>query len=161
MDGESSKGVNGFKQELAASGYIFVFGDIRGRYGSEGKFVMNRPIVEHKTKNDVDEMKASLGVNTAQREAAKAQLKAGESASDSAAAALHSTEIQLGYTDIYAPIDGQIGRRAGHRPELVGREMHQQLAGDRPTHREQERRNLVRPVKRGGRRVVAGADRCA
>ncbi len=55
VDGESSRGVNGSKPELAASGYIFVFGDIRGRYGSEGKFVMNRPIVEHKTKNDVDE----------------------------------------------------------------------------------------------------------
>lgn len=55
VDGASSRGVNASKPELAASGYIFVFGDIRGRYGSEGKFVMNRPIVEHKTKNDVDE----------------------------------------------------------------------------------------------------------
>ncbi|HTV08892.1 MAG TPA: CocE/NonD family hydrolase [Candidatus Aquilonibacter sp.] len=43
------------KPELAASGYIFVYQDIRGRYGSGGQFVMNRPIVEHKTKNDVDE----------------------------------------------------------------------------------------------------------
>jgi len=55
VDGESSFSVNTSKPELAASGYIFVFGDIRGRYKSEGKFVMNRPIVEHKTKNDVDE----------------------------------------------------------------------------------------------------------
>ncbi|MGH9430951.1 MAG: CocE/NonD family hydrolase [Terriglobia bacterium] len=30
-------------QDLIASGYIFVFQDIRGRYRSEGKFVMNRP----------------------------------------------------------------------------------------------------------------------
>jgi uncharacterized protein len=30
--------------ELAADGYIFVFQDIRGRYDSEGKFVMNRPL---------------------------------------------------------------------------------------------------------------------
>src|SRR5262245_16675715 len=29
-------------RELAADGYIFVFQDIRGRYGSEGKFVMLR-----------------------------------------------------------------------------------------------------------------------
>ena len=55
VDGASSRSVNANKPELAASGYIFVFGDIRGRYGSEGKFVMNRPIVDHKTKNDVDE----------------------------------------------------------------------------------------------------------
>jgi putative CocE/NonD family hydrolase len=51
----SSPAVNGSKPELAASGYIFVFGDIRGRYESEGKFVMNRAIVAHTTKNDVDE----------------------------------------------------------------------------------------------------------
>ena len=43
------------KPELAASRYIFVFGDIRGRYASEGQFVMNRPVVEHRTKKDVDE----------------------------------------------------------------------------------------------------------
>jgi putative CocE/NonD family hydrolase len=43
------------KPELAASGYIFVFQDIRGRYKSEGTFVMNRPVVEHATKKDVDE----------------------------------------------------------------------------------------------------------
>ena len=43
------------KPELAASGYIFVFADIRGRYGSEGQFVMNRPIVAHTGKHDVDE----------------------------------------------------------------------------------------------------------
>jgi uncharacterized protein len=55
VDSESSESVNSSKPELAASGYIFVFGDIRGRYESEGQFVMNRPIVAHTTKNDVDE----------------------------------------------------------------------------------------------------------
>jgi uncharacterized protein len=55
VDAASSDNVNRSKPELAASGYIFVFGDIRGRYGSEGQFVMNRPIVAHTTKNDVDE----------------------------------------------------------------------------------------------------------
>ncbi len=54
-DGYTSKSVNQSKPELAASGYIFVFCDIRGRYQSEGQFVMNRPIVAHTTKNDVDE----------------------------------------------------------------------------------------------------------
>ncbi|MEO6924804.1 MAG: CocE/NonD family hydrolase, partial [Bryocella sp.] len=43
------------KPELAKSGYIFVYQDIRGRYGSEGKFVMNHPLVKHKSKQDVDE----------------------------------------------------------------------------------------------------------
>ena len=55
VDGETSTSVNASKPELAQSGYIFVFGDIRGRYKSEGQFVMNRPIVEHKTKKDIDE----------------------------------------------------------------------------------------------------------
>jgi putative CocE/NonD family hydrolase len=54
-DGSSSNGVNASKPELAASGYIFVNADIRGRYESEGQFVMNRPIVAHKTNKDVDE----------------------------------------------------------------------------------------------------------
>jgi len=55
VDGYTSDVVNGSKPELAASGYIFVFGDIRGRYESQGKFVMNRPIVAHRSKKDVDE----------------------------------------------------------------------------------------------------------
>ncbi len=55
VDGMTSERVNGAKPELAASGYIFVFGDIRGRYKSEGQFVMNRPVVAHRSKSDVDE----------------------------------------------------------------------------------------------------------
>ena len=47
--------VNRSKPELAASGYIFVYQDIRGRYTSEGTFVMNRPVVAHHAKTDVDE----------------------------------------------------------------------------------------------------------
>ncbi len=43
------------KPELATSGYIFVYQDIRGRYGSGGQFVMNHPVVEHNSKTDVDE----------------------------------------------------------------------------------------------------------
>ena len=50
-----SQKINEDKPELAASGYIFVYEDIRGRYGSEGQFVMNRPIVARKGKSDVDE----------------------------------------------------------------------------------------------------------
>ena len=55
LDGYDSESVNQDKPELAASGYIFVYEDIRGRYQSEGKFVMNRPIVAHIGKRDVDE----------------------------------------------------------------------------------------------------------
>ena len=43
--GGSSEGINRSKPELAASRYIFVFADIRGKYGSEGQFVMNRALV--------------------------------------------------------------------------------------------------------------------
>ena len=31
-------------RDMWADGYIFVFQDIRGRYGSQGKFEMNRPV---------------------------------------------------------------------------------------------------------------------
>jgi len=40
--GGTSRILYGF-QELIREGYIFVFQDIRGRYDSEGTFVMNRP----------------------------------------------------------------------------------------------------------------------
>ncbi|HEV2176550.1 MAG TPA: CocE/NonD family hydrolase [Terriglobia bacterium] len=43
--GDDAKGythIFGIYQELIPEGYIFVFQDIRGRYGSEGQFVMNR-----------------------------------------------------------------------------------------------------------------------
>jgi uncharacterized protein len=55
VDGYNDVAVKLGKGELATSGYIFVAQDIRGRYGSSGQFVMNRPVVEHRTKSDVDE----------------------------------------------------------------------------------------------------------
>jgi uncharacterized protein len=42
-------------QDLYADGYIFVYQDIRGRYGSEGNFVMNRPLRDPKDPRGVDE----------------------------------------------------------------------------------------------------------
>jgi hypothetical protein len=41
--------------ELARSGYIFVDEDIRGRYKSEGEFVMMRPLADHRDSKAVDE----------------------------------------------------------------------------------------------------------
>jgi uncharacterized protein len=41
--------------DMVSDGYIFVFQDIRGRYGSEGKFVMLRPIHDAKDPKGVDE----------------------------------------------------------------------------------------------------------
>jgi putative CocE/NonD family hydrolase len=55
VDGHTAESVAKSKPELAASGYIWVFQDIRGRYKSGGVFVMNRPIVAHTSKKDVDE----------------------------------------------------------------------------------------------------------
>lgn len=51
----TARAIESGKPELAASGYLFVYQDIRGRYGSEGRFVMNRPVVAHTHKADVDE----------------------------------------------------------------------------------------------------------
>lgn len=55
VGGVSANEVNESKPELAKSGYIFVFEDCRGRYASEGTFVMNRAMVEHRGKTSVDE----------------------------------------------------------------------------------------------------------
>jgi len=43
------------RPELARAGYIYVGADIRGRYKSEGEFVMSRPMVDHKDPKAVDE----------------------------------------------------------------------------------------------------------
>jgi putative CocE/NonD family hydrolase len=43
------------RPELARSGYIFVDEDIRGRYKSEGEFVMMRPLAGHRDPKAVDE----------------------------------------------------------------------------------------------------------
>jgi len=42
-------------REMFADGYIFVFQDIRGRYGSEGQFVMNRAPRDPKEARAIDE----------------------------------------------------------------------------------------------------------
>jgi uncharacterized protein len=47
VDDWTSDIVNAASPELAASGYIFVMEDIRGRFESQGKFVMMRPIASH------------------------------------------------------------------------------------------------------------------
>ena len=45
----------GIYQEMIPEGYIFVMQDIRGRYGSEGQFVMQRPSRNRKDPKSIDE----------------------------------------------------------------------------------------------------------
>ena len=47
--------VNRRYRDLIHDGYIFVLQDIRGRYGSEGQFVMNRPQHDPKDAKGIDE----------------------------------------------------------------------------------------------------------
>ncbi|MCU1266118.1 MAG: hydrolase CocE/NonD family protein [Acidobacteria bacterium] len=51
----TSDSVNRRYKELVSDGYIFVRQDIRGRYGSEGQFVMNRPLREKNDPKAIDE----------------------------------------------------------------------------------------------------------
>lgn len=55
VDGNTPESINPSEPELAASRYIFVFEDIRGRYKSEGTFVMSRPMADHRDAKLVDE----------------------------------------------------------------------------------------------------------
>jgi hypothetical protein len=55
VDGNTPESINPREPELAASRYIFVFEDIRGRYKSEGTFVMSRPMADHGDPKLVDE----------------------------------------------------------------------------------------------------------
>jgi uncharacterized protein len=47
--------INIVLSELARDGYIFVFQDIRGRYQSEGQFVMQRPVRDMRDPKAIDE----------------------------------------------------------------------------------------------------------
>ncbi len=48
-------GLNFGRRELVADGYIFVFQDIRGKFDSEGQFVMVRPPRDRRDSKSVDE----------------------------------------------------------------------------------------------------------
>ncbi|HEX5438827.1 MAG TPA: CocE/NonD family hydrolase [Gemmatimonadaceae bacterium] len=51
----AARNLRGYYKALADDGYIFVFQDIRGRYGSEGQFVMQRPPRDRKDPKAIDE----------------------------------------------------------------------------------------------------------
>ncbi|HKQ99744.1 MAG TPA: CocE/NonD family hydrolase [Pyrinomonadaceae bacterium] len=51
----NSERLNNTRRELVADGYIFAFQDIRGRYDSEGRFVMVRPPRDKRDAKSVDE----------------------------------------------------------------------------------------------------------
>lgn len=55
VDGSTPDTINAGYTELARDGYIFVMEDIRGRYKSEGTFVMMRPLADHHDPHPVDE----------------------------------------------------------------------------------------------------------
>jgi uncharacterized protein len=54
-DGANRASFSASRPELARAGYIYVCGDIRGRYKSEGEFVMMRPLADHKNPKAIDE----------------------------------------------------------------------------------------------------------
>jgi putative CocE/NonD family hydrolase len=55
VDGTDRTSFFALRPELARDGYIYVAEDIRGRYKSEGKFVMMRPLADHRDPNAIDE----------------------------------------------------------------------------------------------------------
>jgi putative CocE/NonD family hydrolase len=55
VDGTSRASFFWSRADLARAGYIFVNEDIRGRYKSEGEFVMSRPLAGHKDPKAIDE----------------------------------------------------------------------------------------------------------
>ena len=54
-DGATRESFFGGRPELAREGYIYACADIRGRYKSEGKFIMSRPLADHHDPKAVDE----------------------------------------------------------------------------------------------------------
>ncbi|MGH9702948.1 MAG: CocE/NonD family hydrolase, partial [Candidatus Acidiferrales bacterium] len=54
-EGKNDSGLLALYQEMLPEGYIFVMQDIRGRYASEGKFVMQRPVRDAQDPKSIDE----------------------------------------------------------------------------------------------------------
>jgi uncharacterized protein len=54
-NGRGERSLSARYKELADEGFIFVFQDIRGRYQSEGQFVMERPVRDRSQPNSIDE----------------------------------------------------------------------------------------------------------
>ena len=55
VDGTNKISFFGSRPELARDGYIYVAQDIRGRFRSEGQFVMSHPEADHKNAKAIDE----------------------------------------------------------------------------------------------------------
>jgi hypothetical protein len=55
VDGTTRASIFARRPELARDGYIFVDEDIRGRFKSEGQFVMNRTLTDHSNPKNTDE----------------------------------------------------------------------------------------------------------
>jgi uncharacterized protein len=55
VDGVDRASFSASRPELARDGYIYVAQDIRGRYKSEGEFIMSRPLADHHNPKEVDE----------------------------------------------------------------------------------------------------------
>jgi putative CocE/NonD family hydrolase len=55
VDGTDRASFFASRPELARDGYIYVCEDIRGRYKSQGRFVMSRPLADHQDHHAVDE----------------------------------------------------------------------------------------------------------
>ena len=55
VDGTDRASFFANRPELARDGYIYVCEDIRGRYKSQGQFVMSRPLADHHDSKAVDE----------------------------------------------------------------------------------------------------------
>ena len=55
VDWANSESFASSQAELARDGYIYVAEDIRGRYKSEGEFVMSRPLADHRDPKAIDE----------------------------------------------------------------------------------------------------------
>ena len=55
ISGWSERSIAGYLRELVDEGYIFAFQDIRGRFQSEGTFLMNRPLRKSTDPKGVDE----------------------------------------------------------------------------------------------------------
>lgn len=81
-----------------------------------------------KARNDLNRYRplaAKNAVSQSDLDAAKAQFDAAQGSLDAANANLRAVQIQMGYTDIYSPITGIIGKTNAKAGDFVGRDPNQ------------------------------------
>lgn len=115
----------GFKVDKGQLLYAIDPDPLEARVNSQKSRVAEEETMLVKAKNDLDRYKPLAEMNAVSKidlDAAQANYDAALSSLDAAKSNLRSAQIELGYTKVYSPINGIIGKTQAKVGDFVGRE---------------------------------------